>query len=78
MCKTAGNRIDGGVGQATMPLATQTATAMQSPSVTVNRSTFIAAAQEVLKPSLTATDAVKEVARRLQVYGNSIPGTPIQ
>jgi len=77
ICTIAGNRIDGGVGQPTMPHASQTAIAMQGPALIINKTTVIAAAQEVLKPSLTATEAVKEVARRLQVFGKALPGTPI-
>lgn len=77
ICTIAGNRIDGGVGQPTMPLASQTATAMQSPVLVVNKALVVNAANEVLKPTLTATEAVKEVARRLQVFGKALPGTPI-
>ena len=77
ICTIAGNRIDGGVGQPTMPLATQTATAMQAPVLALNKTLVIAAANEVLKPTLTATEAVKEVARRLQVFGKALPGTPV-
>ena len=44
ICTIAGNRIDGGVGQPTMPLAAETATAMQSPVLAVNKSLVVAAA----------------------------------
>ena len=77
ICTIAGNRIDGGVGQPTMPLAAETATVMQAPVFAVNKSLVMNAANEVLKPTLTATEAVKEVARRLQVFGKALPGTPI-
>lgn len=77
VCAIAGKRLDGGIGQPTMHDSTQTAEAMQSPVLPIDRATVTAAAQQVLNPSLTATEAVKEVSRRLQVFGKSLPGTPV-
>ena len=68
VCTIAGNRVDGGVGQPTMLDAVHTAEAMQQPALAVDKTTLLSAAQKILDPKLTATEAVKEVASRLQVF----------
>jgi len=78
VCSIAGNRVDGGIGRPMMPSASETAEAMQTPAFPVDRATVVSAANQILRPELTAPEAVKEAARRLQVFGASLPGTPIE
>jgi len=77
VCSIAGNRIDGGVGKPTLPLASETAEAMQSPAISVDRPAVLAAVQQVLHPDFSVSAVIKETASRLQGFGPSLPGTPM-
>ena len=76
ICGIAGKRIEGGVGKLKARNQAQVTDAMLS-STTVDVPTLRAAAKEVLSPSNTAAQNVKEVAERLQVFGKQLPGTPV-
>ena len=77
VCSLAGERLEGGIGRPTMRTSAEVARVMQSSAPTIDKPTVVSAIQMVLDPKLSATEAVKEVACRLQVYGQSLPGTPV-
>ena len=77
VCSLAGKRLEGGIGRPTMRTSAEVAQVMQSSASTIDKPTVVSAIQMVLDPKLSATEAVKEVACRLQVYGQSLPGTPV-